>query len=66
MFLLALSATGQANLPWVHDEAWLDLGRALWRICNSLIAIAKLRYIHGGAAVAKIGYSFISAFATCL
>ena len=30
---------------------------------NSLLAIDKLRYIHG-AAVAKIGYSSISAFAT--
>ena len=30
---------------------------------NSILAIAKLRYIHG-VAVAKIGYSFISAIAT--
>ena len=26
----ALSAAGQARLPRVHDEACLDLGRALW------------------------------------
>ena len=25
-FLLALSAAGQASLPWVHHEACLDLG----------------------------------------
>ena len=30
-FLLALSASGQASLPWVHYEACLDLGRAPWR-----------------------------------
>ena len=30
---------------------------------NSLLAIAKLKYIHG-AAVAKTGYSSIPAFAT--
>ena len=33
------------------------------RIHNSLLAIAKLRYIHG-AAVAKIGYTSMPAFAT--
>ena len=27
-FLLALSAAGQASLPWGHYEARLDLGRA--------------------------------------
>ena len=32
-------------------------------ICDSLVAIAKLRKIHG-AAVPKIRYSSISAFAT--
>ena len=26
VFLLALSAEGQASLPWVHYEACLDLG----------------------------------------
>ena len=31
LFLLALSAAGQASLPWVHYEACLDLGRAPWR-----------------------------------
>ena len=30
-FLLALSAAGQARLPWVHYEACLDFGRAPWR-----------------------------------
>ena len=31
VFLLALSAAGQASLPWVHYKACLDLGRAPWR-----------------------------------
>ena len=31
VFLLALSAAGQASLPWVHYEACLDLGLAPWR-----------------------------------
>ena len=31
VLLLALSAAGQASLPWVHYEACLDLNRAPWR-----------------------------------
>ena len=41
-------------------EPWIGFKGSLY---NSLLVIAKLRYIHG-AAVAKIGYSSISAFAT--
>ena len=40
---------------------WNHVGRV--QVYNSLLAIAKIRYTHR-AAVAKIGYSSISAFAT--